>query len=134
MPLVELSIKRKGFDKLNKQFPYYTNVIKNGMRKGAIDTSESLLKSCFEESYNNTDFAHATGNYKSMVRIEREDWHRSSLIANAKYSDVIEKCRPFKSRGFHIIGRTFSEFKILFPPNFRLVKRSLLKKSRRYLK
>ena len=134
MPFIELSIKRKGFDKLNKQFPYYTNVIKNGLRKGSIDTSENLLKSSFEESYNNTDFAHATGNYKSMVRTERENWYRASLVANAKYSDVIEKCRPFRSRGFHIIGRTFNQFKILFPLNYRIVKRSVLIKSRRYLK
>jgi hypothetical protein len=134
MALFEVNIKRKGLDNLLREFPKYVTSVKKDSQRSITKTAETLLENCFNEAYDNTPFKHATGRYKSMVRIERDDWRRISLIAGAKYSDVIEKCRPYITQGHHILERTYKLFIPELRNNIKIIEKNILKKKRSKLK
>ena len=131
MPIFKVRIERKQLDDTIKKIYSADTKIKKGSQKMVTKVTETLLQSCFNIAYNETSFKHATGNYKSMIQIYRDDWKAVTLVAGAKYSDVIEKCRPFDTKGHHILKRTHAYFVPLLKSNIRIIEKDLLKKTLR---
>ena len=132
MPIFKVRIERKKLDDTIKKIYSADMKIKKGSQKMVTEVTETLLQSCFNIAYNETSFKHVpSGMYKNMIQIKRDDWRGVSLIAGAKYSDVIEKCRPFDTKGHHILKRTHAYFVPLLKSNIRIIEKDLLKKTLR---
>ena len=131
MPIFKVRIEKKQLDDTIKKIYSADTKIKKGSQKMVTKVTETLLQSCFNIAYNETPFKHATGNYKSMIQIYRDDWRAVTLVAGAKYSDVIEKCRPFDTKGHHILKRTHAYLVPLLKSNIRIIEKDLLKKTLR---
>ena len=130
MPIFKVKIERKGFDDRIKELYSVKMKIKKNSQRRVTEVAEKLLQSCFEDSYGETNFKRTpSGMYKSMIQIHRDDWRGVSLIAGAKYSDVIEKCRPFNTKGHHILKRTHAYLVPLLKSNIRIIEKDILKKT-----
>ena len=130
MPIFKVDIKRKKFDDKVKKLYSANTKIKKGSERRVTEVTEKLLESCFNDAYSETPFKHVpSGRYKSMIRIHRDDWKGVSLVAGAKYSDVIEKCRPYNTGGHHILERTHKYLVPLLKSNIRIIEKDILKKT-----
>ena len=130
MPIFKVKIERKKLDDTIKKLYSADTKIKKGSERKVTEVTEKLLQSCFNDAYSETPFRRVpSGMYKSMIQIHRDDWRGVSLIAGAKYSDVIEKCRPFNTKGHHILKRTHAYLVPLLKSNIRIIEKDILKKT-----
>ena len=130
MPILKVKIERKGFDDRVKELYSVKMKIKKNSQRRVTEVTEKLLQSCFDDAYDKTEFRRVpSGRYKSMIGIHRDDWRGVTLTAGAKYSDVIEKCRPFNTKGHHILKRTHEYLIPLLKSNIRIIEKDILRRA-----